>query len=96
VTAPRTSLRLRVVPGTSRSGIVGRYGDAWKLRVTAPAEEGKANDAVIALLAETLDLPRRDVAITVGQASRDKIVTFSGLSLDAAEARLSAAAGATT
>lgn len=92
MTAPRTSLRLRVVPGTSRPGIVGRYGEAWKLRVSAPAETGKANDAVLVLLAQTLDLQRGDLEITSGRASRDKVVSFAGLSSDLAEARLSAAA----
>ncbi len=96
MTAPRTTLRLRVVPGTSRPGVVGRYGDAWKLRVTAPAEGGKANDAVLALLAGTLDLPRGDLEITSGRASRDKVVALAGLSTDVAEARLAAAAGETT
>ncbi len=94
MTAARTRLQLRVVPGTSRPGVVGRYGDAWKLRVAAPAEDGKANDAVLALLAQTLGIPRRDVEIAFGHDSRDKVVTFAGLSIDAAESRLSAAAGA--
>lgn len=93
MTALRTNLRLRVVPGTSRPGIVGRYGEAWKLRVSAPAEAGKANEAVLDLLAETLELPRRDLEVTAGRNSRDKTVSLQGLSHDAAEARLAAAAG---
>jgi uncharacterized protein len=92
--ALRTTIRLRVVPGASRPGIVGRYGDAWKMRVAAAPEAGKANSAVLALLAEALAVPRRDLALTSGAASRDKVVELGGLSSDAANARLSAAAEA--
>jgi uncharacterized protein YggU (UPF0235/DUF167 family) len=92
VKALRTSLRLRVVPGSKRSGIVGRHGNAWKIRVVAAPEGGKANDAVLDLLARTLDLPRRDLELTVGTASRDKIVVLDGLTSDAADSMLAAAA----
>lgn len=88
----RVNLRLRVVPGASRPGIVGRHGDAWKVRVAAAPERGKANDAVLDLLAEALDVPRRDLELTNGRASRDKVVTLVGLTDEAAVARLAAAA----
>jgi uncharacterized protein YggU (UPF0235/DUF167 family) len=80
------------VPGTSRPGVVGRYGDGWKVRVTAPAEAGKANAAVLDLLAETLELPRRDLEITAGRSSRDKTVALEGLAPEAVDARLTSAA----
>jgi uncharacterized protein (TIGR00251 family) len=92
--ALRTTLRLRVVPGATRPGVVGRHGDAWKVRVAAPAEAGKANAAVIALLASALDVPRRDLELTSGTSSRDKVVALAGLSNKTAEARLSAASKA--
>lgn len=90
----RTSLRLRVVPGSNRPGIVGRHGDGWKVRVSAAPEHGRANDAVLDLLARTLDLARRDVALTSGASSRDKVVTLAGVSDDLVEARLTEAAEA--
>ena len=79
------------MPGASRPGVVGRHGDAWKLRVSAPAEAGRANEAVLDLLAATLDVARRDLSLTAGQSSRDKVVLLEGLPSEVAEARLSAA-----
>lgn len=74
-----TRLQVRVAPGASRPGIVGRHGAAWKLRVAAAPEAGKANDAVVRLLAETLALPARDIEIVAGHASRDKLVELAGI-----------------
>jgi uncharacterized protein (TIGR00251 family) len=85
-------LQLRVSPGAGRSAVVGRHGAAWKLRVAAPAEDGRANGAVVGLLAETLGMPRRDVAIVAGRAARDKVVALEGLDLGEIERRLGLAA----
>ena len=52
---PPIRLRIRVSPGARRGGVAGRVGEVWKLRVTAPAEDGRANDAVVRLLAETVE-----------------------------------------
>ena len=90
--AVSTRLRLRVSPGASRSGVVGRHGEAWKLRVAAPPEDGRANDAVTTLLASVLDLPRNSVLLVSGHGSRDKTVELDGLDLAEAERRLTAAA----
>jgi uncharacterized protein (TIGR00251 family) len=95
VSALRTSLRLRVVPGATRPGVVGRHGDAWKVRVAAPAEAGKANAAVITLLAGALDVPRRHISLTSGHSSRDKVVALEGLSSEATDVLLAAAAETT-
>lgn len=81
-------LRLRVIPGAGKAGVVGRYGDAWKLRVTAPPERGKANEATLDLLADTLGLTAADLRLVAGHASRDKTVEVSGLTIDEAERRL--------
>jgi uncharacterized protein (TIGR00251 family) len=85
------TLTLRVSPGSRRPGIAGRHGDAWKVRVSAPPEDGRANDAVVALLAEALAVPRADVELVSGHASRDKKVLLRGLGQADAEARLAAA-----
>jgi len=61
--------------------------------VTAPAAEGRANDAVRRLLADTLDLNRRDIEIVTGHGTRDKIVAFDGIGQEELERRLRSAAG---
>jgi uncharacterized protein (TIGR00251 family) len=85
---PSTRLRLRVIPGSAKPGIVGRYGDAWKLRVSAPPERGQANEATVDLLADTLGLPAANVRLVSGQGSRDKTVEIAGLTTAEAERRL--------
>lgn len=81
-------LRVRVLPGSHRSGVVGRHGDAWKLRVTAPPERGKANDATLDLLARTLRVGAADLHLVSGHGARDKTVEVRGLSAAEAERRL--------
>jgi len=87
---------LRVAPGGSRTAVVGRHGDAWKVRVAAAPERGRANEAVLALLAETLALPRARVTLVSGGGSRDKIVELAGIEPDEIERRLAAAGGQET
>lgn len=83
-----TRLTLRVSPGAARNAVVGRHGRGWKVRVAAAPEGGKANDAVVRLLAETLRVPAQDVAIVSGHGSRDKIVALEGMDTDEIERRL--------
>ena len=90
--AVSTRLRLRVSPGASRPGVVGRHGAAWKIRVAAPPEDGRANDAVTTLLASALGVPRDAVVLRSGHGSRDKTVELQGLDLPEAERRLTTAA----
>jgi uncharacterized protein (TIGR00251 family) len=72
---------------------VGRYGTGWKLRVSAPPEGGKANAAVIRLLAAALGVPVGDVEIVSGHGSRDKTVALAGIDSDEIERRLVRASG---
>jgi len=92
VDGPSTRLRLRVSPGASRSEVVGPHGEAWKVRVVAAPESGKANEAVRTLIAEALDVPRSSTEIVSGRASRDKVVVVHGVTSDEAERRLGALA----
>jgi uncharacterized protein len=91
VVTASTRLRLRVSPGTTHPGIVGRHGDGWKLRVAEAPERGRANDAVLALLAQTLDVPRSSLTLVSGHGGRDKVVELDGLEPDEVERRLAAA-----
>ena len=88
----RARIKLRVVPGAARPGLVGRHGASWKIRVAEPPEGGRANDAVVRALAESLGLRRRNVSIVSGHGSRDKVVAVEGLSAVELEERLASAA----
>jgi uncharacterized protein (TIGR00251 family) len=89
---PTTRLRLRVSPGAGRAEIVGRHGEAWKVRVTAPPERGRANRAVVRLLAERLRVPPSGLEVVSGLSSRDKVVELRGLDATEAERRLAGGA----
>jgi uncharacterized protein YggU (UPF0235/DUF167 family) len=91
VTEAVTRLRLRVVPGARRSGIVGRYGAAWKVRVAPRPERGAANGALVRLLAKTLEVPERGISLVSGHGARDKIVEIAGITPGETEARLASA-----
>jgi uncharacterized protein len=88
-----TRVRLRVSPGATRAGVVGRHGEGWKVRVTAAPEGGHANEALVRLLAETLSVSRDAVTLVSGHGGRDKIVELSGLGPSQIDRRLSSAAG---
>jgi len=73
-------LKIKVIPGASRNQISGWLGDRLKVRVQAPPESGKANKAVIKLLASALNIPRHDITITSGGASPRKTIDIKSLS----------------
>ncbi|MGB8168146.1 MAG: DUF167 domain-containing protein [Chthoniobacteraceae bacterium] len=81
-------IRLRVVPNAKRSEVVGIHGDAIKVKVQAPAMDGKANEALLEFLAEKMAVPRRAVQLIAGEKSRDKTVSIAELDVDAARRRL--------
>ncbi len=65
-------LSVSVVPGASRTELVGLHGDALRVRLAAPPVDGKANEALLGWLADSLGLPRRQVALLRGASSRRK------------------------
>ena len=83
--------RLRVAPGARRDALVGVHGEALKLAVRAVAEKGRANDAVLGLLAKALGIPAQQLSIVAGSASRDKVVAVRGLGPEDVRARLAEA-----
>lgn len=86
--APTTRLRIRVSPGARKTELVGRQGEAWKVRVAAPPERGRANDAVLKLLAEHLRIPAAELTLVSGRSGRDKVVELHGLGAEEAAQRL--------
>ena len=74
------TLNIKVVPGARKDRIAGRYGDGCKLQVSAPPEDGKANRAVIELLAHALAIKPAQIAIVRGHTQARKVVQIDGLS----------------
>lgn len=81
-------LHVHVQPGAGRSAIVGRHGDALKVRVAAPPVDNRANDAAGAILAETFGVKSRAVELVAGQKSRIKRFRIRGLDLDEIEGQV--------
>jgi len=67
-------LRVKAVPGAKRDAIAGPLGDRLKIRVAAPPEKGRANEAMLALLARTLGAREADLTIESGPSSPEKTV----------------------
>ncbi len=72
-------LSVHAQPGAGRTQVVGRHGHALKVRVAAPPEKGRANDALLALLAEQLGVPATAVSLASGATSRTKRVRIEGV-----------------
>jgi uncharacterized protein YggU (UPF0235/DUF167 family) len=83
-----TRLALRVSPGARTNAVVGRHGEAWKIRVSEPPEGGRANAAVVQVLADTLGVPPRTISVISGHGARDKLVELAGITPDEIERRL--------
>jgi len=79
-------LRVHVSPGAGRSAVTGRHGDAVKIRVAAPPVDGRANAALVELLATELGLKAADVTLVAGETARAKRFRLGGLDPDDADA----------
>jgi uncharacterized protein (TIGR00251 family) len=73
-------LRVHVVPNSKSDCVAGEHGGALKIKLRAPAVEGKANAALVRFLAEQMKLPRHAIVLQSGQRSRDKLLRIDGLS----------------
>ncbi len=82
---------LRVQPGASREAVIGKVGDEWKVAITSPPIEGRANKACIAFLSKLLGKPKRDIELVRGAKSRSQTFEVAGLTAEQAEARLAEA-----
>ena len=75
-----TTIRVHVIPNAKIDKVLGEHGDAIKIKLRAPAVEGKANTALRRFLAEKLSIPQRAIVLEHGERSRDKVIRIDGLS----------------
>ncbi len=87
-----TRISVRLTPRAKRDAIEGWRGDVLRVRVVAPPVDGKANEALVRLLAAALGVPKSGVVIVAGAAARDKTVEVRGLAAGEARRRLGAPA----
>lgn len=94
-TAEGVTLAVRAQPGAKKTAITGVYGEGdtaqLKIALHAPPIEGRANEALVAFLADYFSLPRRDVLLVSGQLSRSKVFLLRGLAPARARESLRAA-----
>jgi uncharacterized protein (TIGR00251 family) len=86
--AKRTRISVKVQPGASRERLIGKTADEWKIALTAPPVEGRANRACTEFLAALLDVPRSAVTIVHGESSRRKLIQIDGMAQDEVESKL--------
>jgi uncharacterized protein (TIGR00251 family) len=74
------TVTVHVLPRASREGVAGLFGDAVRVRLTAPPLENRANEALVRFLSATLNVPRARVEIVAGRRGRAKVVRVVGVS----------------
>ncbi len=91
--AAGVTLAVRAQPGAKKTAITGIYGEGaaaqLKIAVHAPPLEGRANQALIAYLAELFSLPKNAVELVTGELSRSKVFLLRGVTLERAQSKLS-------
>lgn len=81
--AASITLTVYVQPAAKKTEVAGEHGDALKIRLAAPAIDGRANAALIEFVAQRLALPRSAVVLKSGQKARRKVLAVSGAPADA-------------
>ena len=79
---------VRVHPRAKKNAITGQVGEVFKVGLTAPPVDGKANQGCIDFFAKLLNVPRSSVTIAAGQTSRNKVIRVAGLSAEEVRRRL--------
>ena len=91
------TLAVRAQPGAKKTAITGIYGQGaaaqLKIAVQAPPLEGRANQALIAFLAQTFEVPKNAVELVTGELSRSKVFLLRGVTRAMAVAKLAEWAG---
>jgi len=95
--AAGVTLAIRAQPGAKKTAITGIYGEGdsqqIKIAVQAPPIEGRANEALIAFLAKTFDLPKSSVALVSGALSRSKVFLLRGITIEQVQEKLAVPLG---
>lgn len=81
-------IKIKVIPGASKSEIVGMWQDMLKVKVTSPPQYGKANDACLELLAKRLKVPKNRIRIVRGFTKRYKVIEITGLPDEALSSKI--------
>lgn len=87
----KSRIDFRVHPQAKRSGLGGPFGTGYKLNVSAPAVDGRANDACIQVLSELTGVQRAKIHLIRGLASRSKVFEFEGIEIEELRRRLNQA-----
>lgn len=82
-------LSVRVIPNAPRNEIAGWLGEALKVKIHAPPLEGRANDELCIFIADVVGTSRRNVRVSQGEKSRQKVLAIEGLSLEEVKRRVS-------
>jgi uncharacterized protein len=85
---PVATIRFHIIPNAKIDKVVGEHGDAIKVKLRAPAVEGKANATLRRFLAEKLRIPQGAIVLERGERSRDKVIRIDGLSEEDIRRRL--------
>jgi uncharacterized protein len=84
---------ITVSPGAARTELIGRHADGWRARVAAPPERGRANRALVELVADVAAVSRDRVAVVAGASGKRKVLEVEGLDAAELDRRLARAAG---
>lgn len=82
------TLAVRAQPGAKKDAVLGRHGDALKVAVTAPPEDGRANDALVEYLKSWLGVKRSQVELLSGRTNRNKVFLIRGLTAEVLTAKV--------
>ena len=87
-TADGVNFAVKVQPRARRNAIVGEWGDALKIALTAPPVDGRANEACVEFIADILEVSRSAITILSGQSSRNKVIRVMGITASQLRERL--------
>jgi uncharacterized protein len=88
-----TRLKVRVIPNARKNAVVSWTGDELRIKIKAPAIEGRANAALIEYLSELADVPRSRIHLKAGEKARIKVIEMEGMTGDEAAARIRSQVG---